>query len=228
MDPKKKFSQNFLDKIMQLETSGGKFMEHEPADPKSMHLGTTAMGRYGLMPLTVSDIVKENPNPDFNELKQYTDFTNVGNPEVSLAKQDALKQYLKSNPMVEDQVAKALQNKIENQMQGNEALGAVAWHAGSNASPELLKKFLREKGQRGKDSRTYLKRWDKLKSVQSDVPTLQQESVSHTGPSLLGVMSQRPTVEKLMDQAAQEELDTGLWSQLKQYLTQYYGDGNEE
>lgn len=229
MDKKnKKFSQSFLDKIMQMESGGGKFQNHQPADPKSMHLGTTAIGRYGLMPLTISDVINQSQNPEFKDLKQFTDFSTVGNPEVSLQKQEALKQYIKSNPMIEDMIAKEIQNKIESNVGGDEKLGAVAWHAGSDASDQLIKKFLKEKGKRGTDARTYMKRWNKLGNTPESVPTLQQESVSYTGPSLLGLMSQRPTVEDMMDAQAQQEIDSGLWSKLKEYLSNYYKGPDEE
>lgn len=225
---KKKFSQAFLDKIMQIESGGGKFQDHQPADPKSMHLGTTAVGRYGLMPLTIMDTVNQSSDPEFKDIKQFTDFNSVSNPEVSLQKQEALKQYIKANPMVEDLIAKQIQNKIETNVGGNEALGAVAWHAGSDASDQLIKKFLKEKGKRGTDTRTYLKRWNKLGDVSNSVPTLQEESVSYTGPSLLGKMSQRPSVENLLDDEAQNELNNGLWAKLKDYLSNYYKGSNEE
>lgn len=227
MNKNKKFSGTFLDKIMQMESGGGKFIEHQPADPKSMHFGTTAIGRYGLMPLTISDVVKGSSNPEFSEIKQYADFADVGNPQVSMLKQEALKQYIKSNPMIEDLIAKEIQNKIEMNV-GHEPLGAVAWHAGSEASQKMLQKMLKEKGSRGVQAREYLKRFKKLDNIPSSVPTLVQESVASTGPSLLGVMSQRPTVEDLIDQQAQEEIDNGLWSQIKQYLSNRYKGTDEE
>lgn len=229
MSTNNKFSNTFLEKIMQLESGGGRFVNHQPADPKSMHFGTTAIGRYGLMPLTISDVVKSSKNPEFDELRQYADFSDVSNPVVSNMKQEYLKQYIKQNPMVEDLIAKEIQRKIESNV-GNEDLGAVAWHAGSEASKAKLQKILKEKTDRGEKAREYFKRWSKLKSkgVPTQVPVLQEQSSAYNIPSLLNIMTSRPTVEDLLDKQAQDEVNTGLWSQLKQYLHDNYNKGNDE
>jgi hypothetical protein len=56
-DYKNEQLKKFLKKISMIESSGGKNLNHpEITDPESIHYGTSAVGEYGLMPLTAKDL----------------------------------------------------------------------------------------------------------------------------------------------------------------------------
>lgn len=227
MNKNKQFSQNFLTKIAEIESRGGKNVEHQPADPKSMHVGSTAVGKYGLMPLTVQDIVASNPDDaDLSELKEFTDFNKVGNPNVAALKQLGMSKYIKANPMIEELLANKLKQQIEGNVKGDEQMGAVAWHAGSGASPMKIKAMLKEHGQRGSAVRDYLNKFKKLEGMEEDVPFLEPDPKAI--PSMLGIMTSRPSVEDLMTEQSEEELRTGPWAQIKEYLDKQYNRDEDE
>lgn len=49
---------NTLDAIAQVETGGGKYMQHAPVQG-AMHKGSSAIGKYGMMPTTIKETEKE-------------------------------------------------------------------------------------------------------------------------------------------------------------------------
>jgi hypothetical protein len=108
----------FLEKISQIESSGGKDLDHREMT-HGMHKGTAAVGNYGLMPLTAKDQAG-------GELKGLS------------AKEIQTK--LEADPELSKRLAETLASKLLNK--NSEEKSAYKWLHGqySNPSEEQLKK----------------------------------------------------------------------------------------
>lgn len=223
MAKNKKFNEDFLEKIAALESAGGTMTNHKPANKGSIHEGTTAMGTYALMPLTVASLVQQHPeNQEFNDLKNLVDFENTSNPNVKESKLQALKNYIKENPQVEASLAKSLKDQIEQNVGGDEGLGAVAWLAGSSATPKKLNTILKSPGPVGVEARQRLQNWNSLSkqgSLPSSVPTMKQDTIYSNTPSMLNKMYARPTIESdEITNQMEDKPEESPWDALKKYL----------
>ena len=59
----KDFKNRFLDAVADVETSGGKNMNHATiTNPKNMNYGTHSRSKFGIMPLTAKNIIKKDKN----------------------------------------------------------------------------------------------------------------------------------------------------------------------
>ena len=118
---------NFLKIISQIESSGGKNYNH-PLIKKGPHTGHRAIGKYGLMPNTVSEII--------NRIRM----SGASTPELqNLSKLDphVLKTTLETNPEIENKLAEALAQRVLEKQQDEEK-AAYSWFQGHNLSPERI------------------------------------------------------------------------------------------
>lgn len=138
--------QQFLEKIKQLESSGGTNTDHEVLQ-NGIHKGQSAYGSYGLMPNTVQELVNRarmsGQMPD-----QYKDLNNK-NP-------DQIKQVLDLHPELQDRLAGDLGRRLLDKTGGDEDKAAYGWKMGHNLpsdsiTPEKL------------DKNEYIKRFRSLK-----------------------------------------------------------------
>lgn len=118
----------FLKIISQIESSGGKNFNH-PEIKQGLHQGTSGIGRYGLMPNTVNEVI--------NRLRLSGKLT----PEIKKLQKlepNALKEILESNPHIEDKIAEELASRVLAR-QPDEEMAAYSWTMGHNLTPERIK-----------------------------------------------------------------------------------------
>lgn len=111
--------QEFLKKIAALESSSGKNMNH-PEMKSGMHSGTSAVGEYGLMPVTAKDLDKQY---DINQLQD------LDNTEVQ--------ERLKNDPELRQRIAETLASQLLNKVPQETA--AHMWEYGHNKVPSKEK-----------------------------------------------------------------------------------------
>lgn len=149
MADKKAQIKSFLKNISQVESSGGKDYSHDLIQ-SGIHAGDKAIGRYGLMPNTVSEVL--------NRMKISGTIT----PELEKLKtldHPTLKQTLETNPELEDQIAEALAGKVLDRQQDEEK-AAYSWHQGHNLTPDKV-------SQKYKNN-DYVKKYNELKKLTGD------------------------------------------------------------
>lgn len=117
--------QSFLDRISQLESSGGKNVKHRTIK-SGLQKGQTAIGRYALLPNTVKEII--------NRAKRQGQFI----PELEGLKQQQLKDVIESTPQLEEQLAQKLAQHVLEKQQGDEKRAAYSWLNGHNLTPERI------------------------------------------------------------------------------------------
>lgn len=124
--PKKPNIDKFLQKISQIESSGGKDTDH-PTLKYGIHAGDQAIGRYALMPNTVRELVNRRKlqGTSTDQLQQVSE---MSSPEM--------KDYIEQNPDVEDDLAKQLANKVIQRQHGDEDRAAYSWKQGHNLTPD--------------------------------------------------------------------------------------------
>lgn len=150
MSDKRNKVKSFLKTISKVESSGGKNFKH-PTMKAGIHKGNAAIGRYGLMPNTVNEVL--------NRLKRAGSLT----PDLEKLKElDAasLKSHLETNPHVEDQIAEALAQKVLDRQQDEEK-AAYSWNQGHNLSPERIAGSSYQKAD-------YVKRYNEYKKLEGD------------------------------------------------------------
>lgn len=149
-------TKGFLKAIQQIESSGGTNFKH-PTMQAGIHKGQTAIGRYGLMPNTVNEVLvrmKRNGiiTPELQQLEGLDP--------------DTMKQTLEMNPGMEDQIAEVLANKVLDR-QGDEEKAAYSWNQGHNLPPERV-------DQSGYQDSDYVKRFNSVRKLitnNSEEPT---------------------------------------------------------
>lgn len=149
-DEKKLKIKSFLKNISQVESSGGKNYNHDLIQ-KGIHTGHKAIGRYGLMPNTVKEVLvrmkqKGTLTPDLQKLNDLDPVT--------------LKDTLEKNPDLEDQIAETLADRVLDRQQDEEK-AAYSWHQGHNLSPDKIE----EKQYKDHD---YVKKYNTYKKLVGD------------------------------------------------------------
>lgn len=122
----------FLLKISKIESDLGKNMNHKTID-KGIHKGDTAIGRYGLMPNTVDDIISNYNNRQ--SALRYKLGRDYADPELEALKnmsKDEYNQYLLENPQTETRLARYLALMLQHRMQNDPRRMAYGWHQGSS------------------------------------------------------------------------------------------------
>lgn len=113
---------------MQLESSGGQNTQHEPME-SGIQAGTTAIGKYGLMPNTVKELVNRRrvrgtSTPELQDLGQMPP--------------DKMKEYIEANPQLEEELANELATKVITRQQGDPERAAYSWKQGDNLKPDEI------------------------------------------------------------------------------------------
>lgn len=117
----------FLEKISQLESSGGKNTRHKPIN-KGLQKGQTAMGKYGLLPNTAEELVRRAKNEG----------TMV--PELEAIEgldQRSISNKVNKDPSIEDELAFRLYDHISQQTKDPEKM-AYMWNSGHNRNPASM------------------------------------------------------------------------------------------
>lgn len=109
MNPERVQRDNFLNAISQIESSGGKNINH-PISNAPLQMGQQAVGQYGLMPNTIQEMEhRAGRSPATVE---------PGSPD-------------------EQQIANQLAGHVLNKFQ-DPNMAAYAWHSGHNLTPEQI------------------------------------------------------------------------------------------
>lgn len=115
----------FLERITQLESSGGKNLKHKTVTAEGSNKGETAVGRFGIMPNTATDILKR-----------------AKLPEAALSKEE-LQVKLATDPKFERKVARVLASYLLEKHGNDPEKAAFSWRMGHNIeTPELTDKKL--------------------------------------------------------------------------------------
>jgi hypothetical protein len=117
---------SFLDKIAQLESSSGKNIEHKEMS-SGIHAGDSAIGKYGLMPNTIDEVVKRDKT--------------ASDAMKSLLKMSGQEkeQYLLDNPDIEYKLAEQLATHVLKKQGNDQEKAAYSWLYGHNLTPEKIK-----------------------------------------------------------------------------------------
>lgn len=113
----------FLDKISQLESSGGVDTDH-PMITQGMHTGDKAIGQYGLMPNTIQELANRRSlqgDPTLEPLKSMSD--------------EEMRSAVQAEPELEQMLARQLARHVLNK-QKDEDKAAYSWQMGHNKSPK--------------------------------------------------------------------------------------------
>lgn len=115
---------------MQLESSGGTDIPNKQIQ-SGIQAGSTAIGRYGLMPNTVKELVNRRrirgtSTPELQDLANMPP--------------DQMKKYIEANPGLEDDLANELATKVITRQQGDPEKAAYSWNMGDNLKPEDITK----------------------------------------------------------------------------------------
>lgn len=122
------YPEDFLKVIGQLESSGGKNIQHSPMQ-SGIQAGTTAIGRYGLMPNTVKEMINRKR------------MDNTLTPQLQVLDKlspDQMKAHIESNPNLEDSVAKDLAIHVLQNQGGDENKAAYSWQMGHNLPSQSI------------------------------------------------------------------------------------------
>lgn len=147
MADKQKHIQSFLNNISQVESSGGTNFNH-PTVTSGIQAGDAAIGRYGLMPNTVNEVLNRmrlhgNLTPELQQLQQLDPAT--------------LKETLEKNPQLEDQIAGSLAGRVLDRQPDDET-AAYSWHQGHNLKPDDIQ-------QKDYQNDDYVKKFDMYKKM---------------------------------------------------------------
>lgn len=120
--------EEFLQKIAQIESSGGKNLNHREI-ASGIHEGDRAIGPYGLMPNTIEEVLNRDKlnktkNPD---LKDYYD----------MPKED-YNSNLNENFSAQDKIAKELAQRVLQKSGNDEDKAAYMWNQGHNKDPNQI------------------------------------------------------------------------------------------
>jgi GNAT superfamily N-acetyltransferase len=121
---------HFLHNIMQVETSGGKNLNH-PKIKYGMHKGSKAIGKFALMPHTIKEVTKR-----YN-------MQGKSHPEIDTIHDmptNQVSDYISKNPHVELELARTLANHVIKKHGGDLKRAAYGWKYGHNLSSKDVNK----------------------------------------------------------------------------------------
>ena len=152
MSDKQKRVKAFLGNISQIESRGGEDTTH-PEMKSGIHKGTSAIGRYGLMPNTVSEVLNRmriggTLTPELDGLR-------------GLGPED-MKKALETNPALEDQIAESLAGRVLDRQQDEEK-AAYSWNQGHNLTPDAI-------SQRPYKDSDYVQKYNAIRKLTGEEP----------------------------------------------------------
>lgn len=109
--------EEFLKAIGQIESSGGKNTNH-PTLKTGMHAGSSAIGKYALMPLTVDELVKNDPDLKY----------------LAAMDEGSKRHTLENNQQLQDYLANAYYDKAAKNSNNDQEI-AYKWLHGYNSHP---------------------------------------------------------------------------------------------
>lgn len=120
----------FLWNIKQIESSGGKNLEHKPIKAGRFK-GKRAIGRWGLLKPTVQELVNRmrssgSLTPEYQKLETMS--------------RDQLDEHFRQNPQIELNLARRLAEHVHKRQGGNSQRAAYAWLHGHNLFPSDISK----------------------------------------------------------------------------------------
>lgn len=124
--PKDDFHEKMLRTVASVESGGGINYNHETVR-RGLNAGTRAIGSYGLMPLTVKEIVKGNPNLS----KKYGHI-------IPMAP-DQVKNELEKSPKVQHEIASTHLSRLTKIFGNNPAAIGMAWLRGIEGTKRAIK-----------------------------------------------------------------------------------------
>ena len=137
----------FLDLIRQIESSGGKNLDHDTLN-YGMHKGDAAIGEYGIMPKTANEFIRRR------ELRgQY------GPDEALMSKMspEELTEFLKDQDRVEQNLAEDIADRVLTRSKGDVEKAAYMWNQGHN-------KLASSVDTQDLDSSDYIKKFRSLRN----------------------------------------------------------------
>jgi hypothetical protein len=162
--------------ISQLETSGGKNLNHKVVKT-GMHAGDRAIGEYGLMPLTIHDAAKMRVNSGVADKLDKT----IAKMSFEEAKQK-IPEIIKDNPNIYERYADTLADHVLKKYK-DERLAAFAWNQGHYTDPEVL--IDRLKNPETKLRADYLSRLEKATAKVGDLSKPQEKKIEDVINSLV-------------------------------------------
>jgi hypothetical protein len=123
----------FLYKISGLESNFGKNTDHKVVQ-SGVHEGTSAIGKFGIMPNTVKDVVKKYKNRDVTDLGKILP-NNVIISQLEQLKdlnEDQIKELMVKDPTIERTIARLLAKDIAFKQDNDPDRMAFNWFHGSN------------------------------------------------------------------------------------------------
>lgn len=136
MDPKQ--IKAFLDAIQSVESSSGKNTKHAMST-KGVNYGEYALGKYGMEPNTMQEMLKRNPSNPYSDLKN-ADLSNIYHNEQNPKFPDALKRYPGG---IEQATAEDLARHVLERQQGDVPNAIGSWLTGHNQGPAAMTKTLK-------------------------------------------------------------------------------------
>lgn len=180
-------TQEFLDRIAQIESSNNYDAVH-PTMNTGMHKDMHAVGRYGLMPLTIAELLQrkqaEIPTPEAPGEHEVGGLYRFINPTASSKSQEyrdnasIAADQLSYEPEAQDNIARGLAKKLLEKTGGDQDKAAYLWTNGHNSPVE---KLTPEK----LNSSDYVKKFRNLVSQDSEVPQLEEDSIRKKALGLL-------------------------------------------
>lgn len=172
--------QEFLDRIGQIESAGGKYTDHKTLQ-SGMHKGQSAIGTYGLMPQTVDELANRSDDPKIRALKSMSD--------------DEKRKLLAPGSELERQLAMQLAEQVLTKQGGDEQKAAFAWLYGHNLPPEEIEK-------RGYLDKDYVQKYSKLANMMHN-----RTPASMPSDEVLALNdSQKQETAKAIEKLSKEEL----------------------
>ncbi len=117
--------EKFAKLISQLESSGGKNTKHQAIEG-GLQDGQVAVGKYGLLPNTIEEMVKR---------AQLEGTSLPEMDELSGMEQSSISQRVAKNPELEEEIAFRLYDHISKKTKDPEKM-AYMWNSGHNMDPE--------------------------------------------------------------------------------------------
>jgi len=151
-------NKEFLSKIGQIESNSGQNLDH-PMIHEGLQAGTSAIGKYGLMPNTVKELVNRRrvrgtSTPELQSLGQM-------NP-------DQMKAYIEANPGLEEDLANELATKVITRQQGDPDRAAYSWKQGDNLKPDQI-------SDEQLDANPYVQKFRRLNQMLNPKPDTPEE-----------------------------------------------------
>lgn len=139
---------DFLDKISQLESSGGKNTDH-PMITSGPQQGQQAIGNYGILPNTVRELI--------NRQKLHGQMTQPLQDLNAMPDED-MRHRLEQDPDLQEQLAHQLANKVTQDQMGDEDKAAYSWKMGHNLKPDNI-------SQEQLDKNDYVQKYRRLQNL---------------------------------------------------------------